>query len=287
MGRNLRHTALRHGAQPPADAGPGVRALPAGDHLVHGGLLHELLPAHRTAPLHTASGPVSGLQPRADNRRDCLAAPVFPIHPATARHGRHAYARAPVAACHALLCRQRHPLPARGGNKRSHPDDRKLVQGRNGPAAPRTQPNRSRTATAQEPVEPALPVQHAQQHLLAHTDRHRTGPAGGPRPEPDAALRALRQQLSDRAPERRDRLPARLHRADAHPPAAPRPGIRLAARRTVADARSAAAVHLTRGERLQARSKQRKAVVYHHRHPRDRRPVDLQDQEQLLPEGRI
>lgn len=287
MGRDSGHPALRHGAQPPADAGPGVRALPAGDPLVHGGLLHELFPAHRAASLHAPSGPVPGLQPHADHRRDRPAAPVLPLHPAAARPGRHAHARTPVAACRAFLRRQRHPLPVRSGRKRGHPDDGELVQDRNGPAAARTQPHGGRTAEPQEPAEPAFPVQYAQQHLLAHTDRHLAGPAGGPRPEPDASLRALRQQPPGRAPERRDRLPARLHRTDAHPPAAPRPALCLAARRAVADTRGAAAVHLARGKRLQTRREQRKAVVHHHRHPRDRRPAGLQDQEQLLPEGRI
>ena len=282
MGRDLRDAAVRHLPRPAADDRFGVPALPARTALVHGGLLHELFPADRTIPLHPSDRPFPGRQRVVDRRGDRRAAPPVPLR-AAARCAAPAPAAA-VAGLRAFFRRKRRALPAGGGCGSRHPHDGRLVQGRSSPAGAGTQPHAGRTAKPQKPAQPPFSVQYAQQHLFAHPDRRRPRAAGRPRPEPDAALRALRKQLPHGAAGRRGRVPARLHRTDAHPPAAPRGSRSLAARRTVADARGPAAVHLADRECLQTRHEQRQTVVHPDRHPRARRRTGLPHPQQLFPQ---
>ena len=203
LGRHLRDAALLHRSGPPAHDRSAIRSLPAGAALVHAGLLHELLRAHRPLPHHPARRPLRPLEPAAHPAGHGERPPALPLR-AAARPGAPPARRPSVAGRRALLPGQRHALCAgrrRGGR---HPDDGRLVPRRGGPQGAGAQPHRGRAAEPQEPVEPPLPLQHAQQHLLAHPARHDPCPAGRPRPEPHAALRALRQQPRHRPARGRD-----------------------------------------------------------------------------------
>ena len=82
----------------------------------------------------------------------------------------------------------------------------------------------------------------------------------------------------------RNGLPGQLHRADAHPPAAPCAARCFAARKSVAYPRAPLLFISLVEKRFQARRKQRPPFVHRHRHPGRGRSTRLPDREQLLPQ---
>ena len=83
-------------------------------------------------------------------------------------------------------------------------------------AAPRAEAedDRGRTGMAEEPAEPALPLQYAQQHIVADTDKPEQCAEGHRAAVRTAALRTLRDTAQGGEPERRDRLHQELHQPD-------------------------------------------------------------------------